>query len=98
MTARVRFAVQLMRAGLYEWRGLLAWVAGAAASLGVLAALEPSVLPSQLVPYTRQIHDLGKWALLVGGVCGFIAGQAKKPIPRAPAPSEPTLLDDERGL
>lgn len=95
--ARLKFAKRLYDLGLYEVRGVLAWLAGAFASLGVLAALDPAMLPSFMVQYTPHIHDLGKVSLLVGVVAGVVAGQSKKPLPKPPAPTQPSILDDETG-
>jgi hypothetical protein len=96
MIARVKVAKQLLDAGLYEARGLLASIAGLISALGALAALDPAMLPASLQPYSAQIHDLGKWAVLIGVISGAIAAQSKPPIPPAPLTGAPSLLDDER--
>lgn len=96
MIARLKLAKQLIDAGLYEARGVLASVAGLISALGVLAALDPAMLPTQLHPFAAQIHDLGKWAVLVGVISGAVAAQSKPPIPPAPLTGAPSLLDDER--
>jgi hypothetical protein len=97
MIERIRYAKQLFDAGLYELRGLVATLAGLLAGLGVFAALDPSMLPSALVPFAPQIHDMGKWALLAGVISGGVAAQSKKVLPPAPLAGAPSLLDDETG-
>lgn len=98
MIDRIKFAKVLLGAGLYEWRPLLVSVAGIASTLTVLAALQPGLLPAILLPYHPQIVDVGKWAIVVVGLCGGILSQSTKAVlPTAPAPSAPSLLDDESG-
>ena len=88
MKDRFTYLRTLVKEGQYQARGLMAGLAGLVAACGVLAALDPALLPSQLLPFQQQIHDLGKWAVLIGLVAGGVAAQSKPPLPKPPAPLE----------
>ena len=82
---RFAFARALQRAGLYKWRPLVTSVVNMAGVLTVLAALQPGILPDALDVYHAQIVQIGKWAIVVVGVCGVILPQtSKKVLPNLP--------------
>lgn len=101
MLERLRWTWRVMRSGLYDWRALLAGIVGVAALLTDLAALDPSILPAPLQtwlePHAGTIREIGKWALLVTGLAGWFAANAKPLLVPTPLAGAPTLLDDESG-
>lgn len=97
MLERMRFTARVMRAGLYQWRGLVASIVGVAGLLTGLAALDPDILPALLQPYAGTIREIGRWALLIVGVAGGVAAQGKPVLVPTPLTGAPTLLDDESG-
>lgn len=97
MLERLRWTWKVMRSGLYDWRALVATVVGLAGLLTDLAALDPSILPAPLQPWAGPLREIGKWALLVTGLAGWVAAQAKPLLVPTPLTGAPTLLDDESG-
>lgn len=95
MMTRLRWTFTVVRAGLYEWRGLLAAVVGACGALTAFAAIDPAVLPAALQPLVPQLREAGRWALLVSTLAGAVLAQSKKVLVPLPPHGAPTLLDDE---
>ena len=92
---RLKWTLAVVRAGLYEWRGLLAALIGACGAVTAFAAQDPSVLPAALQPMVPQLREAGRWALLVSTLAGAVLAQSKKVLVPLPNGGEPTLLDDE---